>query len=250
VITGGGRGIGAATARALAEAGASVVVTARTREEIEEVAGRLAERGHAAHAVACDVSDPDSVREMSRAALERLGRVDILINNAGVAPSAPVARTSLEDWNRALAVNATGAFLCTRAFLEGMLERGWGRVINVASVAGLSGAPYIAAYAASKHALVGFTRCLAAEVNGKGVTANAVCPGYVNTDLTRQTIRRVVEKTGRTEEEALATILGMTNQTRLVEPEEVARRLLSLCPEEAGTTNGEAILIDEGGSAA
>ena len=170
VVTGGGRGIGRAVARRLAENGAAVVVSARTTDEIESVAEELRADGLTAHAVRCDVADEASVAAMAEEAIELLGTVDILVNNAGIARSDPVKRLQLEDWNQIMAVNATGTFLCTRAFLPGMLERGWGRVINVASVAGLRGGRYIAAYVASKHAQIGFTKALAAEVASAGAT--------------------------------------------------------------------------------
>ena len=154
----------------------------------------------------------------------------------------PVARTSLEDWNRLMAVNATGAFLCTRAFLPGMLDRKWGRVVNVASTAGLSGGKYLAAYSAAKHALVGLTRSAAAEVAGTGVTVNAVCPNFVDTEMTAETVARIVAKTGRTREEALAAALASAGQTRLISAEEVAAAVVSLAA--AGAPNGEALVLD------
>lgn len=247
VVTGGGRGIGAAVAWALAAAGAAVVVAARTPAEIEEVAQRLRAEGHAAWAIPCDVADEGSVEALAAEAVERLGQVDILVNNAGVAGSAPLHRTSLDEWNRFLAVNATGTFLCTRAFLPGMVERGSGRVVNVASVAGLSGARYIAGYSASKHAVVGFTRAVAAEVAQAGVTVNAVCPGYVDTGMTDESVARIVERTGRSEEEALESILRGSSQRRLIQPREVAHAVLALCDGEAKGINGEVIVIDGGG---
>lgn len=248
VVTGGGRGIGEAVARALARAGASVVVAARTAAEIDAVVEKLSALGHQAWAIPCDVVDPDSVDELVAAAEERWGEggADILVNNAGAAWSSPVLRTELEDWNRMLAVNATGTFLCTRAFLPGMMERGWGRVVNIASVAGLSGARYISAYAASKHAVIGFTRCVAAEVADKGVTVNAVCPGYVDTPMTDASLRRISEKTGLSEKEALELILARTPQGRLIEPAEVAHAVLSLCGAAARGINGQSIVIDGG----
>jgi NAD(P)-dependent dehydrogenase (short-subunit alcohol dehydrogenase family) len=246
VITGGGRGIGAATARRLAGAGATVLVASRTAAEVEAVAGAIRSAGGQAFAHACDVTDEASVLALAATAEARLGAVDILVNNAGMAGSSPIQRTTLEEWNRLLAVNATGAFLCTRAFLGGMLERRWGRVVNVASVAGLHGARYIAAYAASKHALVGLTRATAAEVAGRGVTVNAVCPGYVDTAMTDASVARIMERTGRSEEEARAAILGLTPTGRLIQPAEVAAAVLYLCGEAAGGVNGQTLVIDDG----
>ena len=246
VITGGGRGIGAAVANALAKAGAAVVVASRTASDIEGVASGLVADGHRAWAIRCDVSDPSSVQNLAAAAAEHLGQVDILVNSAGIGLSAPIQKITLEDWNTAFAVNATGSFLCIQAFLPGMVERQWGRVVNVASVAGLTGLQYTAAYSASKHAVIGLTRCVGAEVAKKGVTVNAVCPGFVNTDMTVQSIDRIVEKTGITREDALQGILGTTPQDRLFQPEEVAHAVLSLCDEQARGINGQTIVIDGG----
>ncbi len=244
VVTGAGRGIGAATARALAEAGLTVVLAARNREQIERETARLVAMGHKANAVVCDVTNEASVEALSSRASE-LGPVAVLVNNAGAAGSMPLARTSLEDWNRLIAVNATGAFLCTRAFLPAMLERKWGRVVNVASTAGLSGAKYLAAYSAAKHALVGLTRSTAAEVAGTGVTANAVCPGFVDTEMTAETVDRIVARTGRTREEALAAALASAGQTRLIGVDEVAAAVVSLTAAAAThPPNGEALVLD------
>jgi NAD(P)-dependent dehydrogenase (short-subunit alcohol dehydrogenase family) len=247
VITGGGRGIGAACARALCEAGAAVLVAARTRGEVEAVAAALREAGHRAHAATCDVADPASVRELARAAEAALGAVDILVNNAGIAPSAPVKDLSLEDWNRTIAVNATGTFLCAQAFLGGMTARRWGRIVNVASVAARTAMPYIAAYAASKHAVLGFTRALAAEVAPLGVTANAVCPGYVDTVMTTASLDRIVAKTGMPRVKALERIEGLSPQRRLLEVDEVAFLVAALCDPRAKGVNGQAIVLDGGG---
>ena len=246
VVTGGGRGIGAAVAGALADAGASVVVAARTRREIDAVAQQLEATGHTAFAVPCDVTDVARVRELAGAAIEWLGTVDILVNCAGIADSAPLHNQALEQWNRLFAVNATGTFLTTQALMPGMIERRWGRVVNVASVAGLGGGKYMAAYSASKHAVIGFTRCVAAEVADRGVTVNAVCPGYVDTRMTRESVERIVQQTGRTHEEALQSILGTTPQRRLIAPEEVAHAVLSLCDEQAKGINGQTIVVDGG----
>jgi len=246
VVTGGGRGIGAAVGRMLAEEGAAVVLAARTASEVEQVAEELRGTGHAAWGVACDVTDPGQVEALAAAARERMGRIDVLVNNAGIATSAPLKAITLETWNRVLAVNATGTFLCTQAMLPGMVERGWGRVVNVASIAGRTAAPYIAAYAASKHAVIGFTRAVAAEVAASGVTVNAVCPGYVDTQMTVESVARIAGKTGMPAAEARERILRTTPQNRLLEPEEVAYLVLALCDPRARGVNGQAVVLDGG----
>ena len=247
VVTGAGRGIGAACARALAGAGARVVLGARTSASVERVAADLRTIGHEAAATVCDVTDPASVDALAQFSAERFGEANILVNNAGLAHAAPLERLTLDDWNRVMAVNATGTFLCTKAFLPAMVKRGWGRVVNVASVAGLSGGRYIAAYAASKHAVVGFTRCAALEVAAAGVTVNAVCPGYVDTEMTRESLERIAMKTGRSREQALEAVLTGTPQGRLITPDEVAFEVLRLCAEDAREINGQTIVLDGAG---
>ncbi len=247
LITGGGRGIGAATARTLAEAGATIVVSARSTDEIEHVADTIRNGGGQAHAITCDVTDASAVHALAREAASRVGSVDILVNNAGIASSSPFEQQTLDEFNRIMAVNATGSFLCMQAFLPAMREGGWGRVVNIASVAGLHGARYIAAYAASKHALVGLTRAVAAEYAQSGVTVNAVCPSYVDTPMTDDSILRITEKTGRSREEVLAAILAQTAQGRLIQPDEVAHAVLTLCDDRARGINGQTIVIDGGG---
>ncbi len=223
-----------------------VVVTGGTKGIGKAVAERFAAAGERVEAVGRDELDVTDEGQVT-AFFERLGRVDVLVNNAGVASGAPLARTTLDDWRAHLDVNATGAFLCTRAVIGGMIERGDGRIVTVASVAGLTGAPYTAAYAASKHAAVGLMRATAAEVAGTGVTANAVCPAYVDTDMTRRTIANIVEKTGRTAEEAEAALEAMTPLGRLLEPDEVAAAVVFLASPEAAAINGQALVLDGGG---
>jgi NAD(P)-dependent dehydrogenase (short-subunit alcohol dehydrogenase family)/enamine deaminase RidA (YjgF/YER057c/UK114 family) len=243
VVTGAGRGIGAATAKALADSGFSVVLAARTRDQIERQAAELVAQGSQARPVVCDVTSESSVEALGRQAAE-LGPVAVLVNNAGAAASMPVVRTTLDEWNRLMAVNATGAFLCTRTFLPGMLERRWGRVVNLASTAGLSGGKYLAAYSAAKHALVGFTRSAAAEVAGSGVTVNAVCPGFVDTEMTEESVARIVARTGRTRDEALAAALASAGQTRLIPAAEVAAAVVALAAAADHPPNGETLVLD------
>jgi NAD(P)-dependent dehydrogenase (short-subunit alcohol dehydrogenase family) len=246
LVTGGSRGI-AAVARRLAESGAEVLVAATRLERVAEVAEGLIREGHRAFAAACDVTRPESIAALVDEAQKTLGRVDVLVNNAGVAGSAPIKSLSLEDWNRIMTVNATGTFLCTQAFVSEMAARGWGRIINVASITSRMGAPYIAAYTASKHAVLGFTRVAAAEYAGRGVTVNAVCPGYVDTDMTTDSVTRVAERTGLDHAAALAAILRTANQNRLITPNEVAFVVDMLASEEAAGVNGQAIVVDGGG---
>jgi NAD(P)-dependent dehydrogenase (short-subunit alcohol dehydrogenase family) len=241
VVTGGGRGIGETVARTLAAAGASVVVAARTKAEIERVVDSLRASGAHAWAVECDVTSEESVHALAASAEARLGAVDVLVNNAGGADSAPLAKLTLAEWNAVLALNATSVFLGTRAFFPGMAGRGYGRIINIASIAGLEGAKYVAHYAAAKHAVVGFTRSVALELAGSGVTINAVCPGYVDTPMTARTIDNVRARTGMTQENALAAVLATAGQTRLVPATDVAAAVLALVLD-AGA-NGQVVPI-------
>jgi NAD(P)-dependent dehydrogenase (short-subunit alcohol dehydrogenase family) len=222
VVTGSTRGIGAAIAARFAAGGEDVVAVGRAE---------------------CDVTDEAAVGAL----FERVGAVDVLVNNAGMASSATLSRTALADWRAQLDVNATGAFLCTRAVLPGMLERGGGRIVTVASTAGVVGAKYTAAYTASKHAAVGLTRAVAAEVAGTGVTANAVCPTFVRTEMTRESLRRIAERTGRSEAEGEAALVAATPLGRLLEPDEVAFAVAFLAAPEAGAINGQTLILDGGG---
>jgi NAD(P)-dependent dehydrogenase (short-subunit alcohol dehydrogenase family) len=241
MVTGGGRGIGRAVAERLAREGARIVVAGRTRAEIEAAASALGGR-----ALPLDVADRGSIAE-ALGALQADGvRVDVLVNNAGAAESAPLDRTSLELWDRMLAVNATGAFALCRALIPPMIAAGWGRVVNVASNAGLTGYAYSSAYCAAKHALVGLTRALAMEVARTPVTVNAVCPGFVKTRLADEAVERIVAKTGRTEAEARRSLEAMSPQRRMVEPDEVAHVVAMLCADAARSVNGQAIAVDGG----
>ena len=243
VVTGAGRGIGAAIARALASEGISVLLAARTQADVDAVAAELRAQGATAHAAACDVTDEGSVRALGHEANAKLGKVDILVNNAGISSSAPLRKLTLDEWNRVLAVNATGVFLCTREFAPAMAERGWGRVITIASTSGLEGGRYIAHYCASKHAAVGFTRAAALELEDRGVTVNAICPAYVDTPMTDRTLTTVETKTGLARDAALRAVLETAGQERLIRPEEVAAEVVRLCRDDAVET-GQAIVLD------
>ena len=246
VVTGGGRGIGAAIARALAAEDAAVMVAARSRVEIDRVAVSLREAGHVAHAQCCDVGDEPSVHELGRKAREALGHVDILVNCAGYGSSAPVTKLTTAEWRRALDVIATGTFLCTREFLPDMIGRGWGRVVQIASSAGLEGARYVAHYSAAKHAVVGFTRSVALEVAGKGVTVNAVCPAYVDTAMTEAAVATAQRHLRGDRDAALAAVLASAHQSRLLSPEEVAAEVVRLCRDDAADVNGQVIPLHPG----
>jgi len=241
LVTGGGRGIGREIALALARRGVDIAIVARTASEVQQVALEARALGRKAVALCADVTKPEDVRRMAEDAARDLGPVDILVNGAGAAESAPLRSTDLSMWERALAVNLTSVYLCTSALLPSMISRGWGRVINVASQAGLTGFAYVSAYCAAKHGVIGFTRAVALEVGAKGVTINAVCPGYVDTDMTRLSARNISEKTGVTQEQAMATLARFNPSGRLLRPEEVAEAALRLAADDAAGINGQAV---------
>ena len=222
------------------------MVAARTTREIEEIASELRVRGGQAWAVACDVTEEASVLDLGREARRILGAVDVLVNNAGDSASAPLRKIALADWERMMDVNATGTFLCTREFAPEMAGRGWGRIVNVASIAGLEGAKYVAHYCAAKHAVLGFTRSVALEFAGTGVTVNAVCPGYVDTPMTERTLATVEARANLPREEALAAVLASAGQDRLVTAEEVAAAVVDLCVG-GNELTGQSIVLKSGG---
>jgi NAD(P)-dependent dehydrogenase (short-subunit alcohol dehydrogenase family) len=242
LVTGAGRGIGREIALALAREGCHVAIAARSPDQVAAAAAAVAGLGVQALPLVLDVTDEGAVARGVASTAARLGPVDVLVNNAGIAESAPFAKTDAALWDRHFRVNATGPYLLARAVLPGMLERRWGRVINVASLAGLVGAPYVTAYTASKHALVGFTRALAAEVAGKGVTVNAICPGFAATDIVWNGARNIAARTGKSFEEAVEAMARLNPGGRLIEPAEIAAVAAKLLRDDA--TNGEAIVLD------
>jgi len=243
LVTGAARGIGAAIARVLAQQGARVTLLGRRREALADLAAQLpGEPG----IVVADVADEGQVRAAFAEARAARGPVSILVNNAGQAESAPFAKTSLALWQRMLAVNLTGTFLCSQAALPDLLASGRGRIVNIASSAGQKGYAYVAAYVAAKHGVVGLTRSLALELATRGVTVNAVCPGYTETDILRDSIANVVAKTGRSEAEARAAFAAGNPQQRIVRTEEVADAVRWLCGDAAGAITGQAISVSGG----
>jgi 3-hydroxybutyrate dehydrogenase len=237
LVTGGGRGIGAAIARILAAAGARVVVCGRSKSDLDAVAREIG-----GLALRLDLTDRKHTDEV----IASVGHVDVLVNNAGVAESAALERTTDAIWDRIIELDVTAPFRVTRALVPSMIAAKWGRVINIASNAGVSGYGYSTAYCAAKHAMVGMTRALAIDLARTGVTINALCPGWVDTQMADEAVTRIAAKTGRSEDEARTQLASMSPQRRMITPEEVAHATLMLCGEGARGIHGQTIVIDGG----
>jgi len=245
VVTGGGRGIGAAVAVALAQQGATLTLMGRDAPRLEAQARHLAAITRV-RSIVVDVKDGASVEAGFSAAVEAAGPISILINNAGAVATASFGKTDADLWNEMLAVNLTGTYLCCQQVISGMLQRGYGRVVNIASTAGLTGYAYVTAYCAAKHGVVGLTRALAMETARKNITVNAVCPGYTETDIVRDAVVNIVAKTGKSEDEARAALTSRNPQQRLVQPEEVANAVLWLCLPGSESMTGQTIAVAGG----
>jgi NAD(P)-dependent dehydrogenase (short-subunit alcohol dehydrogenase family) len=245
VVTGGSRGIGAVIAGALVAEGVHVSLLGRDRAALERVVEELGGETRA-RAFTADVTDSSSVEKAFIAARNHFGAVQLLINNAGQAASAKFTDTDEKLWNQLIAVNLHGTYLCCRQAVPDMLSAGFGRIVNVASIAGLRGAAYISAYVSSKHAVVGLTRALALEYATRNITVNAVCPGYVDTDIVKSAVANIVSKTGRSEAEALASLVASNPQRRLIEPREVADTVMWLCRPGSESVTGQSLVLAGG----
>ncbi len=242
MVTGGGRGIGAAIAGRLAGLGAGVTLMGRDRTRLEAAAAALPR----ARAIPCDVTDEAAVGRAFAEATEQAGEPEILVNNAGAVETAPLAKTTLDQFRRMLEVNLTGAFLCSRAAMPAMTAAGFGRIVNIASTAGLKGYAYVSAYCAAKHGLVGMTRALALEAAATRVTVNAVCPGYTDTDMVHAAVAAIAAKTGRRQSEARNALIEANPQGRLIRPDEVANAVAWLCQPASEAVTGQAIVVAGG----
>ncbi len=242
LVTGGGSGVGRSIALALAHAGVAVTICGRRKEPLEATV-RESDR---LHAVVCDVTKETEVGALFAGAEKARGPFDIVVANAGMSGSSPAHRTSLADWQRTLDVNLTGSFLTVKPALASMVSRKSGRIVFIASTAGLKGYGYVAPYVAAKHGVVGLMRALATETARSGVTVNAICPGFVETDMLAESVQRIVDKTGRTVEQARASLSATNPQGRFIQPQEVSATVLWLCGEDAGSITGQAISLSGG----
>lgn len=246
VITGASRGIGKTVAKLFADCGADLAIVGRSKSSLELVLQEIHRPGGKVLPVTCDVTDPAQVQRMAEEVGTQLGPVHILVNNAGESGSHKFIQHSDELWHRMLAMNLTSVYYVSKAFVPAMVEKKWGRIINIASVASRLGSSYLSAYTASKHGVLGLTRALAAELLPFDITVNAVCPGYVDTPMTQGNISRIAERTGRTEEQVRAAIVSTTPQRRLVTPEEVAAMALFLTRDASRPITGQALNLDGG----
>ena len=242
VVTGGGTGIGAAVAEALAADGVRLTLMGRRLQPLETKAATLKN----AQSVCCDVTDSENVAAAFEQARTEFGPIEILVNNAGAADTAPFHKMDNQHWRRMLAVNLDGVFNCTQSVYAEMRKHGWGRIVNVASTAAVKGYAYVSAYCAAKHGVLGLTRSMALEAARTGVTVNAVCPGYTDTDIVRDAVKNIVDKTGRSEGEALAQLTHNNPQGRLIQPAEVADAVVWLCRPESASITGQAIVVAGG----
>ena len=245
VVTGGGRGIGIAIARVLLSHGARVTIVGRDPKTLRSTEKQIG-APESLFATPADVTDSDSVSRALNDARSRFGAITILVNNAGQAGSAAIRRTDVSLWRRMMAVNLDGTYYATSAVVADMVASGWGRLVNIASTAGLVGYPYTTAYCAAKHGVVGFTRSLAIELATSGVTVNAVCPGFTDTDMAKAAVATIVAKTARSAEQATAELLSHNPQGRFVRPEEVANAVVWLCLPGSDAINGQTIVVAGG----